>query len=86
MTARTLRIELAVESDEELADLRAALVAARATQVGEMRRRDARRGFGYGTASQQESMSAEAAQARRRADLLDRLEAAIRVAAGETAG
>jgi hypothetical protein len=78
-----LGIELELESDEELRALRGALLAARATELGEMRRRSSRHQFGYGSASQRESMSAEAAQAERRWTLLDRLLGAIDAAAEE---
>jgi hypothetical protein len=80
MTAhpRTLEIRLAIESEEELAALRGALLAARASELAEVRRRSARHAFGYGDASGRESMSAEAAQAQRRHAMLDRLLDALR--------
>jgi hypothetical protein len=79
--SRTIRIELAVESDDELAAVRGALLAARASELAEMRRRGARHSFGYGTDSQRESMTAEADQAQRRSAMLDRLIAALDEAA-----
>jgi hypothetical protein len=74
---RTIRVLLTVESDDELRALRGALLAARATELAEMRRRGARHSFGYGTDSQRESMTAEASQAERRWTMLDRLIGAI---------
>lgn len=70
---RLLRIDLPIESEDELFALRGALLAARASELAEMRRRSARHAFGYGDAGHRESMSAEARQAQRRHDMLDRL-------------
>jgi hypothetical protein len=81
VTEGLLRIELAIASDEELRALRGALLAARATELAEVRRRSARHAFGYGDPGHRESMSAEARQAQRRHDLLDRLLVAINEAA-----
>jgi hypothetical protein len=72
-----------IESDEELAALRGALLAARASELSQIRRRDARHSFGYGSDSARETMSAEVDQAERRHDMLDRLLAAIKVATRE---
>ena len=74
---------LEIGSDEELQALRGALLAARATELAEMRRRSSRHQFGYGSPSQRESMTAEAAQAGRRHAMLDRLLAAIEAAIRE---
>ena len=74
---KPLRLEIEVDADEELAALRGALLAARATELGEARRRGDRLLFGYGTDSAREGMSAEVAQARRRIEMLDRLIAAL---------
>lgn len=78
---RILRLELAIASDAELADLEAALLAARAGELSQMRRRGARHSFGYGSDSARETMSDEVAQAERRWEMLDRLLQAIRAAA-----
>jgi hypothetical protein len=80
-----LAVQLEIESDEELRALRGALLAARATELAEMRRRSSRHQFGYGSPSQRESMTAEAAQAERRWALLDRLLTAIESATREEA-
>ena len=74
-------IRFPLESDDELRNLRGALLAARASELAEMRRRGARHSFGYGTPSQRESMTAEAAQAERRWAMLDRLLGALDEAA-----
>jgi hypothetical protein len=70
---KTIRLEVSVASDEELAALRGALLAARATELSEARRRGNRLSFGYGSESAREGMSAEVVQARRRGEMLDRL-------------
>jgi hypothetical protein len=78
MTAhRTLRLELPIESEDELRALRGALLAARATELSELQRRAGRHSFGYGSDSARETMSDEVATHRRRHDLLDRLLAAL---------
>jgi hypothetical protein len=81
MTGRVLRLELPIESEEELSALRAALLAARASELAEMRRRGARHGFGYGDEGARESMTAEAAHAHGRWAMLDRLIARLDEAA-----
>src|SRR5688572_19261523 len=77
MAQRVLRIDLEIESDEELSALRGALLAARGAERAEMQRRGARHAFGYGTESAREGMTAEAAQAARRWALIDRLVTAV---------
>jgi hypothetical protein len=71
-----IRLELDADADD-IASLRGALLAARATELAEARRRGDRLSFGYGTDSAREGMSAEVIQARRRYELLDRLIAAL---------
>lgn len=72
------QVRLAFDADDDdLAALRGALLAARATELAEARRRGDRLSFGYGTESAREGMSAEVVQARRRYELLDRLIAAL---------
>ena len=73
----TFRLELEVENDDELTALRGALLAARASELSEARRRGDRLSFGYGSDSAREGMSAEVVQARRRVEMLDRLIAAL---------
>jgi hypothetical protein len=74
---RRIRIEFVVESEDELKALRGALLAARASELAEARRRGDRLSFGYGSESAREGMSTEVAQARRRWEMLDRLLAAL---------
>jgi hypothetical protein len=70
--AGTVRITLDL-LPEDARTLRGALLAARATELAAIQRRDSRMFAGYGTDSSREDMSAEMAQHRRRIDLLDRL-------------
>jgi len=70
---RVLRLELPIDSDEELAALEGALIAARATERSTARRRGARLSFGYGTDAARETLNEEIDQAQRRVALLDRL-------------
>jgi hypothetical protein len=77
---RLLRIELAVESDDELDALEGSLLAARASELSQIRRRGARHAFGYGSDSARETMSDEVDQAQRRWEMLDRLLKAIKAA------
>jgi hypothetical protein len=77
---RVLQLEVAVESDEELAALEGALLAARASELSKGRRRGDRLSFGYGSDSARESMTDEVAQAERRWAMLDRLVIALKAA------
>ena len=77
MTVPPIRLDVAVDSDDELSALRGALLAARASELAEARRRGDRLSFGYGSDTAREGMSAEVAQARRRYEMLDRLLAAL---------
>jgi hypothetical protein len=63
--------------DDERRSLRGVLLGARAAELAEVKRRGGRHSFGYGTDSARETMSAEADDARRKMDLLDRLIAAL---------
>ena len=74
---RVVRLELPVQSDEDLRALRGALLAARATELAEMRRRSGRLSYGYGTDSARESMTAEVGDRERRVALLDGLLASL---------
>ena len=77
--ARRRQVDLAFEIDDEddLRVLRGALLAARASELGEMQRRDLRLFAGYGTDSARDGMTDEITRARRRLELLDRLIAAL---------
>ena len=70
-------IELPVDSVEDIAILRGALLKARATELSELQRRAGRHNLGYGTDSARESMDHETRQLRRRIELLDALIAAL---------
>jgi len=75
---RAVRLELELDSDDDVDVLEGALLAAKATELAEVHRRSARHTFGYGSDSARETMSDEVAQRRRRVELLDRLIAALR--------
>ena len=74
---RVLRLAVPIESDEELAALEGALIAARASERSTARRRGDRLSFGYGTDAARETMNDEVGQAQLRVALLDRLLTAI---------
>jgi hypothetical protein len=80
---RSLRLEIPIESDDDVAALEGALLAARASELAEVRRRGDRAFFGYGSDSARESMSAEVIQRRRRWTMLDRLLAALEASTRE---
>ena len=75
---RFLRLEIPIESEEELAALEGALISARASELSQMRRRGTRHALGYGSDSARESMTDEMEQAERRHEMLDRLLTALR--------
>lgn len=79
-TQRVLRLEVPLDSDGDLDALEGALLAARAGELAQARRRGARHSFGYGSDSARETMSDEVGQAQRRWELLDRLLQAIKSA------
>jgi hypothetical protein len=74
---RVLRLEIATDSEEDLAALRGALLAARATELGEVRRRSGRLSYGYGSDSARDTMNDEVGQHQRRLTMLDRLLTAL---------
>jgi len=75
---RVLRLEIPIESDEELAALEGALLAARAAELSQMRRRGLRHELGYGSDTARETMNDEVDMAERRHEMLDHLLTAIR--------
>jgi hypothetical protein len=75
-------IHLAIETDEELAELERAVLKARATELGEVRRRNVRLVAGYGDATTRDVMDDDARRAQARYEVLGRLLEAIRAAAG----
>ena len=83
---RRLELAIQVDSDDELRALRGALLATRATELGEVQRRAQRHNLGYGTDSQRESMTEEVADRRRRWQMIDRLIAALDEALSDQPG
>jgi hypothetical protein len=77
---RVLHVDLPVESDDEVDALEGALLATRASELSQIRRRGARHSFGYGSDSARETMTDEVDHAQRRWEVLDRLLNAIREA------
>ena len=80
-----VRLEIPIDTDDELRALRGALLAARATELSEVQRRAQRHNLGYGTDSQRQSMTAEVADRRRRWEMLDRLLTALEAAVRDRA-
>ena len=70
------RLDLSLDPDDARI-LRGALLAARATELAEARRRGFRHSAGYGSDSARQVMTAEVEQHRRRIELLDRLIVAL---------
>ena len=79
---RVLRVEIPIGSDEELASLEGALLAARATERSHARRRSDRLSFGYGSDAARDTMNDEVDQAERRWTMLERLLRALKGASG----
>jgi hypothetical protein len=74
---QVLRLAISIDSEADLTALRGALLAARASELSQVRRRGNRMTFGYGSDSAREGMSAEVDQAERRWAMLDRLLAGL---------
>ena len=77
---RVLRLEVPIRSTEELAALEGALIAARAAELSQIRRRGVRHAMGYGSDSARETMTDEVDQAERRHEMLNRLLKALKAA------
>lgn len=73
-TAIVIRLDA---SPEQARALRSALLAARATELGELQRRGGRLAYGYGSESTREGMTGELGRLRMRLEMLDRLLAAL---------
>lgn len=71
-------MQLTIETDEELDELERALLKARATELGEVRRRHVRLTAGYGDETTREVMDDEARRAEIRHRMLGRLLEALR--------
>ncbi len=78
--ARVLRLDIPIDSHEDLAALEGALLAARASEKTRIQRRSNRHAFGYGTDSARETMTDEVDQAERRWTMLDRTLTALKAA------
>jgi hypothetical protein len=73
-------LRLDVSDDETLDELERALLKARATELGEVRRRDIRLTAGYGDATTRDVLDDESRRARLRHDVLGKLLDALRSA------
>jgi hypothetical protein len=83
---RVLHLDVPIDSEDELTALHGALLAARASELSQARRRGDRLSFGYGSESAREGMSAEVDQAERRWTMIDRLLAALDEASARDVG
>ena len=77
-----LRLDVTIESKDDLAALEGALLSARAAELSQIRRRGDRLSFGYGTDTARETMNDEVDQAERRWTMLDRLLESLKAASG----
>ena len=82
---RAIDLHLELVNDEELEELERALLKARATELGEVRRRDIRLTAGYGDATTRDVLDDESRRARTRHDVLDKLIDALHAARGRRA-
>ena len=80
--SRAIDLHLELVDDEELEELERALLKARATELGEVRRRDIRLTAGYGDATTRDVLDDESRRARIRHDVLGKLLDAIGAARG----
>ena len=82
MTDRPTRtVELRLDlTDDELAELERVLLKARATELGEIRRRQVRLSAGYGDSTTRSVMDDEAGRAQLAYDVLAKLVEALRAA------
>jgi hypothetical protein len=77
---RAIDLHLELAGDDELEELERALLKARATELGEVRRRDIRLTAGYGDATTRDVLDDESRRAQIRHDVLTRLLEALRAA------
>ena len=70
--ARVLTLAVRIDSRDELAALKQALLRARATELAELRRNQVRLSAGYGDATTRDAMTGEAGRAALRHAMLDR--------------
>jgi hypothetical protein len=83
--SQRLRLDVTIESKDDLAALEGALLSARAAELSQIRRRGDRLSFGYGTDTARETMNDEVDQAERRWTMLDRLLESLKAASGADA-
>ena len=81
--SKTVELRIPVDSDEELDALEQALLRARATELGEVRRREVRLVAGYGDRTTRDSMTGEGARAKLRWAMLDRVLGALKESRSE---
>jgi hypothetical protein len=82
---RVIDLQVRIDSAEERSALEQALLRARASELGEVRRRNVRLVTGYGDATTRDVMGGEADRAQLRWTMLDRLVTALK-ATGEPDG
>jgi hypothetical protein len=78
---RPIRLEIPIDSADDLETLRGALLAARATELSEIQRRAGRLSYGYGSDSARDTMTDEVDLHERRRTMIDRLLEALEEAA-----
>ena len=78
---RTIEFRLDL-TDDELAELERVLLKARATELGEVRRRQIRLGAGYGDSTTREVLDDEADRAQLRHDVLSKVLEGLRTVPG----
>jgi hypothetical protein len=83
---RRVWLEVQVESDNDLAALEGALLAARAAELSQIRRRGDRLAFGYGSDTARETMNDEVDHAERRWMMLGRLLESLKTATRRDTG
>jgi hypothetical protein len=79
-------VSVRIDSEAERVALEQALLRARASELGEVRRRNVRHITGYGDATTRDAMSSEGDRAQLRWTMLDRLLAAVKDAGSEAIG
>ena len=79
---RRLRLDVDVDSEDDVVALRGALLAAKATELAEFRRHTNRLSFGYGSDSARDTMTDEARRRQQRGAMIERLLVALHEADG----
>lgn len=76
--SRGIDLHLEIDDDDEIAELERALLKAKATELGEARRRNVRLSAGYGDSTTREVLDDEGRRAQLRHDALSKLIEALR--------